>query len=93
MANGTWSPPGGRNIPDDARSNDLIFWRTDLRVDGLDRLSASLKERRAKFVSKTVVAFPELPPESARRLIVRDSDGHALQLVEEAPAIAGSARP
>ena len=87
------TPPGGRNIPDDARASDLIFWRTDLGVDGLDSLASGLKARGARFVSKAVVAGAGLPLAPARRLIVRDPDGHVLQLIEEGPALAGSARP
>ncbi len=87
------APPGGRKLPDDATANDLIFWRTDLGVDGLDHLAAGLKARGTRFVSKAVVAASGPPLGPARRLVVRDPDGHALQLIEEGPAVAGAARP
>lgn len=65
------TPPGGRDLPTDAKSNDLIFWHTHLAVDDVAQLSAKLHERGAAFVSK---------PGSARSQIVRDPDGHAMRL-------------
>src|SRR5712671_5993764 len=29
------TPPGGRDLPEDAQPNDLVFWHTDLVADGL----------------------------------------------------------
>jgi hypothetical protein len=87
------TPPGGRNISEDAQASDLIFWRTNLRVDALDRLASRLKEGGARFISKAVVASSGLPLECTRSLLVRDPDGHALQLIEGSSAIVGSTRP
>lgn len=66
------APPGGRNLPPDARANDLIFWNTRLVVDDLPTLTETLRAARAKFVSKSGTAAPAQ--------IIRDPDGHALQL-------------
>jgi len=65
------TPPGGRKLPGEAKANDLIFWHTHLRVDDVAKLSAKLHEGGEAFVSK---------PGSARSQIVRDPDGHAMQL-------------
>jgi catechol 2,3-dioxygenase-like lactoylglutathione lyase family enzyme len=64
------APPGGRPLPDDAKANDLVFWTTRLGADDVPALSATLRERGACFVSRL---------ESLTE-IVRDPDGHALQL-------------
>src|SRR5216684_2716593 len=72
------TPPGGRDLAADAKSNDLLFWNTRLTVDGLAKLSAKLHESGVAFVSK---------PDSAHSQIVRDPDGHAMQL-DEVPAAA-----
>ena len=66
------APPGGRDLPTDAKSNDLVFWDTHLAVDDVALLTAKLR-RGAVVVSK---------PRGARSQIVRDPDGHALQLDE-----------
>ncbi len=67
------TPPGGRNLPADAKSNDLVFWNTHLIVDNAAKLSAKLHEGGAVFLSK---------PGNVRSRIVRDPDGHAMQLDE-----------
>lgn len=74
------APPGGRALPRDAKPNDLVFWHTDLEVDHVDALSAKLKERAAMPVSIRVVDLGGAEMEPVRSFIVRDPDGHALQL-------------
>jgi catechol 2,3-dioxygenase-like lactoylglutathione lyase family enzyme len=71
------SPPGGRPLPEDARSNDLVFWRTSMEADNLEEVALRLVQAGVKIVSM---------PDSLHRshgLIVRDPDGHALELQEE----------
>ena len=70
------TPPGGRDLPADAKSNDLVFWNTQLVVDDVSKMSAKFRESGVMFVSS---------PGSARSQIVRDPDGHALQLEELTP--------
>ena len=77
------TPPGGRPLPGDAKANDLIFWHTLLAVDDISKLSAKLHESGVTFVSK---------PGSAHSQIVRDPDGHAMQLDEISAAEGTSAR-
>src|SRR5215471_1473512 len=66
------APPGGRDLPSDSKANDLTFWNTDLVVDDLPDVTESLRRSDTKFVSK--------PSRNSQALIVRDPDGHALQL-------------
>lgn len=82
------APPGGRPLPDDASANDLIFWHTRVVVNALDQIASQLRESRTKFVSKGVVALPHAGSKHTRSLIVRDPDGHALQLIQEASPLA-----
>src|SRR6266571_4028813 len=77
------TPPGGRDLAADAKSNDLVFWNTHLAVDDISKLSAKLHERGVAFVSK---------PSSAHSQIVRDPDGHAMQLDEMTAVAAASAQ-
>ncbi len=74
------APPGGRDLPADAKANDLVFWNTHLAVDNLGQLSATLRSAGARFVSKSGGA--------SRSEIVRDPDGHALQLNSADEAVA-----
>jgi catechol 2,3-dioxygenase-like lactoylglutathione lyase family enzyme len=82
------APPGGRELPDDAKANDLVFWRTDLAVDHLEDL---VSKARIKPVSKHVVDLIGAETGSVRGFIVRDPDGHAIQL-EQPSELAASAR-
>jgi catechol 2,3-dioxygenase-like lactoylglutathione lyase family enzyme len=66
------APPGGRDLPADAKANDLIFWNTQLVVDDVEQDAGSLRASGAKFVSK--------PAANLRSHVVRDPDGHALTL-------------
>ncbi len=66
------APPGGRALPLDAKANDLIFWSTHLVVDDLTKLAGELRGKGVKRVSRGD------PNPGAQ--IVRDPDGHALEL-------------
>lgn len=66
------APPGGRDLLTDAKANDLVFWNTQLVVDDLPTLSAALRGAGIKFVSQSAAGV--------QSQIVRDPDGHALQL-------------
>jgi len=79
------TPPGGRSLACDAKANDLVFWHTDLVADHLDDLLRELRKQQATFVSPRAVPLPDPARHPARGLIVRDPDGHALQLIEPAP--------
>ena len=77
------TPPGARQLPGDVKANDLIFWHTRLALDDISKLSAKLHKSGVTFVSK---------PGSAHSQIVRDPDGHAMQLDEVSAAEAISAQ-
>jgi catechol 2,3-dioxygenase-like lactoylglutathione lyase family enzyme len=74
------TPPGGRSLAADAKANDLVFWNTHLVIDHLATAVQRLRGSGARFVSK--------PGENARAVIVRDPDGHALELDETPVATA-----
>jgi catechol 2,3-dioxygenase-like lactoylglutathione lyase family enzyme len=84
------TPPGGRPLPANAGANDLVFWNTHLVVDRLTDTVAALRGRKAMFVSNRAVPLPAGSSETGRGLIVRDPDGHALE-IREAPAAKVSA--
>ena len=76
------TPPGGRPLPETSKANDLLFWHTDLTVDRLDALTPKLRERRVKLVSARAADSSGGSDGLQRALIVRDPDGHALELLE-----------
>ncbi len=75
------TPPGGRQLPANAQANDLVFWRTHLSVDDYAFLSDGKGGLFARPVSRSG---------ALGSFIVRDPDGHALQL-EDRRAGKGSA--
>lgn len=67
------APSGGRALPKDASARDLIFWNTRLAVSDLPELKKRAPGAGVQAVTKE--ASREAEP-----IIVRDPDGHALQL-------------
>jgi len=74
------APPGGRSLPAGSTASDLVFWNTQLSVDDLPSLTSALREKDGVSVSRW--------NEHARAQIVRDPDGHALQLNAASNAVA-----
>src|ERR1051326_3377541 len=66
------APPGGRNLPLDSKANDLTFWTTQILLDDFSGVCTSLRASNTRFVSK--------PGRNLQCVIIRDPDGHALQL-------------
>lgn len=75
------APRDGRPITLDARSNDVAHWQTLLVAPDTDGLAESLAAERASFVSPGVVELetPDYPFQ--RGFLVRDPDGHVLQVM------------
>ncbi|HYY56663.1 MAG TPA: VOC family protein [Pyrinomonadaceae bacterium] len=76
------APRSGRPIPEDARANDLAHWQTRLLVARADAAAQSLLSRRYSFVSSGIVDVDRQQFGFARGFLVRDPDGHVMQLVE-----------
>ena len=76
------TPRDGRPYPADARANDLLHWQTRLDIRDADLAVRALRAARAPFVSPGAVAFPDTLLGFGRALLVRDPDGHAMQLTE-----------
>ena len=70
-------PGDGRPYPDDERPNDLVHWETIIAVPDLVSAARTVRQGRFRVVSLGV----------GNGLIVRDPDGHAIQLVEDQGAV------
>jgi catechol 2,3-dioxygenase-like lactoylglutathione lyase family enzyme len=75
-----YTPPTGRPFSRETRSNDLTHLELKLAVANLDELVARLRAAHVAFVSPDVVNIGS----GRRAAMVRDPDGHALLLDEEA---------
>jgi catechol 2,3-dioxygenase-like lactoylglutathione lyase family enzyme len=77
------APRDGRPVPADARPNDLAYWQTRLRVGSVPNVAQNLLGIRSSFISAGVIDLRERALGFGRGMIVRDPDGHAMQLVEK----------
>ena len=76
------TPRDGRPMPPDTRTNDLWHWQTAFRVPQAEAAAQKLNSARVRFVSPGVVTIPDRASGIVRGFIVRDPDGHGLQLFE-----------
>jgi catechol 2,3-dioxygenase-like lactoylglutathione lyase family enzyme len=73
-------PMAGRPMPADSRPTDLWHWSTRLVVPDVEA-AVALVQGETPFISTGVVALPDRMLGFSKGLLVRDPDGHALQLV------------
>jgi catechol 2,3-dioxygenase-like lactoylglutathione lyase family enzyme len=76
------APPGGRATPADELANDVTHHQTRLLAGNLGALARRLRDRRYVILSSGVVAIPGAELGFHRGLLVRDPDGHAVEVVE-----------
>lgn len=75
-------PGPGKPYPADSRCDDIWHWQTMLRVDDAAALYQQLASKGYRFLSKGLVDLPVKNGKTNKAFIVRDTDGHALLLVE-----------
>lgn len=76
------TPRDGRPYPADEKPNDLVHWQTRLIGKPAAQAAARLMEARSIFVSAGAAGFPERNASFRKSFIVRDPDGHALEIAE-----------
>ncbi|MCI0698801.1 VOC family protein [candidate division KSB1 bacterium] len=78
------APRDGRPYPDDTRANDLIHWQTTLIFNNTEALAQRVRAAdNYDFVSSAAaVAIPESKLGFKKGFLVRDPDGHVMQVVE-----------
>jgi catechol 2,3-dioxygenase-like lactoylglutathione lyase family enzyme len=75
------NPRDGRAYPSDLRANDLAHWQTRLLAESVDDTVGRLPAHGVPFVSPGLVAVPGDALGFNRGALVRDPDGHAMQIV------------
>jgi catechol 2,3-dioxygenase-like lactoylglutathione lyase family enzyme len=77
------TPRDGRPAPADARANDLAHWQTRLAAGDAAAVHSLVRGGACGgTISPTVVAPAEPALGFTRGVLLRDSDGHALQVVQ-----------
>ena len=72
------APRDGRPYPPDEKANDLIHWQTKFAGINAEEAAQSLRKDRATFVSTGAIELPD-----GKALVVRDPDGHAVEIKEK----------
>lgn len=75
-------PRDSRATPVDIRSNDLLHWQTKLVTHDIRLAERSVLTGKYALVSSGVVAIPEGEMSFTQSLLLRDPDGHVMQLIE-----------
>ncbi len=76
------APRDGRPAPADERASDLIHWQTTLVTSDASAMAGRLRVGQFAFVSPGVVQMTDSTLGFARGFLVRDPDGHVMQIVE-----------
>jgi catechol 2,3-dioxygenase-like lactoylglutathione lyase family enzyme len=76
------TPRDGRPMPTDVRANDLMHWQTTLVTSDITSVARRLSAGKFPRVSPAVVALAEGQLGFIAGLLVRDPDGHAMQVIE-----------
>ena len=74
-------PPAGRPIPEDTRPTDLWHWQVTLVVSDAEGVATRLRGQ-STFVSAGLVTVPDGALGFKKGFLVRDPDGHVMQVVE-----------
>jgi catechol 2,3-dioxygenase-like lactoylglutathione lyase family enzyme len=77
------TPRDGRLIPQDEKANDLSHWQTQLLTRNVEDSFQSLLTAKVTLVSSSVTTFEERNLGFRKGFLVRDPDGHAMEMVEK----------
>jgi catechol 2,3-dioxygenase-like lactoylglutathione lyase family enzyme len=77
------APTGGRAAPADERSNDLAHHQTRLIVADIEGSARRLRDAGYKLISPGVISTPKAELAFRSALLVRDPDGHPMELIEQ----------
>ncbi len=85
MSNSFYLVPEGRPIPVDRRSNGKWFQRIAIVVSDMDKAYQCLRAAdNYEFVSSAAaIPLPEANLGFKKGLLMRDPDGHVMQLIEK----------
>ena len=76
------APRDGRPFPSDGRANDLFHWQTSLLIGSVDLAAQNLLNGKYVFISPSPVPLRNNVLGFSKGLLVRDPDGHVMQLVQ-----------
>jgi catechol 2,3-dioxygenase-like lactoylglutathione lyase family enzyme len=75
------APRDGRPMPADERANDLVHWQTTLVLPNIGAAAQTVRGGIFPLVSAGLVTLPEPALGFTQGMLVRDPDGHVMQLI------------
>jgi catechol 2,3-dioxygenase-like lactoylglutathione lyase family enzyme len=76
------APRDGRPLPTDEKANDLVHWQTHLVTANAESVFQQLRTDAHSFISPGVIFLQEPRLGFKKAILVRDPDGHAMQIIE-----------
>jgi catechol 2,3-dioxygenase-like lactoylglutathione lyase family enzyme len=76
------APRDGRPYPADERPNDLVHWQTSVVVPDVTVATEAVRRGKFQLISAAPVELPDTALGFSRGILVRDPDGHVVQLIE-----------
>jgi catechol 2,3-dioxygenase-like lactoylglutathione lyase family enzyme len=76
------SPGDGRRYPAGEKPNDIIHWQTRFSGVGVEAAAREFRKSGFNFTSSGVVTLPASEMGFQKAVIVRDPDGHAVEVAE-----------
>jgi catechol 2,3-dioxygenase-like lactoylglutathione lyase family enzyme len=76
------TPRDGRPVPPDTRANDLAYWQTALVTVDAEGTRRMLRHSACAMLSPGVIAPAERALGFAKATVIRDPDGHALEMIQ-----------
>ncbi len=77
------APRDGRPIPADERADDVAHWHTEMVTSDAQAAEEQLRRENVSLVSSGVISLPEEKLGFRKGVLVRDPDGHAVELAEK----------
>jgi catechol 2,3-dioxygenase-like lactoylglutathione lyase family enzyme len=77
------APRDGRPFPEDERADDVVHRQTILVTQGAESVAQQLRAKNVNFVSSGVVANQTGQLGFSKAFVVRDPDGHAVEIEEK----------
>jgi catechol 2,3-dioxygenase-like lactoylglutathione lyase family enzyme len=76
------TPRDGRPVPPDARANDVAHWQSAIVAGDAEAVYQRLRGSACAALSPGVIAPGELVLGFSKAFLVRDPDGHALEVIQ-----------
>jgi catechol 2,3-dioxygenase-like lactoylglutathione lyase family enzyme len=76
------APRDGRPIPADEQADDLAHWQTEMVTSSAEAADRQVQNQKVRLISSGAIVLPDARLGFHRGLLLRDPDGHAVELVE-----------